>query len=376
MSSIQLYPEVRDASTLGPRYSAPLYLPIGVEGQADVAGTAVLAQIYQINRPSESDTYFGVSSPLGILTKFLLGRGIAPLLASASIKSASAPSLAQRQAVWANFESNQNVRIRMSDSTVQADLVALGTSCANADQLFNKQVAFGGMASGTTKAALITAAGAINSKRFVLCGPGVYDNSGTLLSGCLAAASVAAEVSKNSDIADDLDTDTINNLTGIELDAQGMPIFRKRVVSGSPVNDFEDLLQAGVSPLQNNRAGNGVQITHLRTTYVTDTTFDALMTRLIVDQVFIDVREYCYNSNFLRRGNTPATRADLQGGVEALLAERSNWIQPITMSNGKIGYGVGVLPSVDNRSVSISYQGTVVRGIQTIQVDAQLSIPV
>jgi hypothetical protein len=162
-------------------------------------------------------------------------------------------------------------RIRLTDSETQADLVALATSCANADLLFNKQIAFVGMAAATTKANLIAAATALQgattptlvtspaSTRVVLVGPGVYDASGTLRGGSIAAAAVAAEVAKNADPSNDLDLWQIPILTGIEKDAAGLPLFRRKVVAGAAVNDFEDLLQAGVSPLQPSRVAGGVQ---------------------------------------------------------------------------------------------------------------------
>lgn len=376
MSSLQLFPEVQDKSNLGASFSQALFLAIGVEGQADPAAAATVGQIYPINRPSEADTQFGSTSPLAALVKFILSRGVSPVLAVASIKSNSPPILGARQAAWANLESDPRIRIRMTDDTAQATHVALADSCENAALLYNKQIGFGGLAAGTTKAALISAAAAIASKRFVLVGPGVYNLSGVLLSGNYASAVVASEVAKNSDISDDLDLDLLINLIGIEVGAQGIPIFQNKVVSGSVVNDFEDLLQGGVSPLMTDRSGTGVRITHLRTTFNADTSLDALETALIVDQVFLDVRDYVTNNNFFRRGNNIKTRADLQAGVEALLLERSNWITGILQPDGRIGYGVAVISSGDNRQVTIRYQGVVQRNIQTVVVDAQLSIPV
>jgi hypothetical protein len=371
-----LYPEVIDKSNVGARFIQPLFLTIGVEGQADAGGDAVVGQIYQISRPSDSDTKFGAASSLGLLVKYLLTRGISPVFAVASVKSGTAPTLVQRQAAWQALESNKFVRIRMTDDVTQATLVALAQSCDNASLIYHKQVGFGGMAAGTTKAGLLTAASAIASKRFVLVGPGVLDNNGTLLSGNFGAAAVAAEVAKNQDIADDLDRADLSNFTGIELGATGQPIFSERVVSGAPVNDFEDLLQGGVSPLQLNDLGNGIQITHLRTTWTTDSTFDALETRLIVDQLFIDVRDYCINNLFLRRGNTPANRKLLQAAIAQLLTDRNNWISPVTQPDGTPGYGVSVTASTDLRQVIIAYQGIVQRNIQTIVIDATLSVPV
>jgi len=368
------FPEVVDATSLGPRFSQPLFLPVAVEGQKDAPGTATVATVYEVTTPAQSDTLFGPASSLSALVKFLLGRGLPTVKAIASA-SAAPPTLPQRQTAWAILESDPLVRIRLTDSVTQADLVALAASAVLAELLYHKQVAFMGMAAGTPSATLITAATAIASRRGVLVGPGVYDENGVLLSGMLAAAAVASEVAKNPDIVDDLDLLFLPGFLGIEKDASGMPIFRKKVVAGVAVNDFEVLLTGGVSPLRTGRSG-GLQLTHLRMTYVTDTTYDALQTRLIVDQLFIDVRDYCEGNKFLRRGNTQKTRDDLKAGIEALLDERSNWLLPKAQPDGTFGYMVAIIPSADLRQVTISYQGVVVRGIQKILVDAKLEIPV
>jgi hypothetical protein len=170
-----IFPEVRDVSNLGARFTSPLYLPIAVEGQADAAGTAAVGTVYTINTPADADGYFGPASSLSLLVKFLLSRGVYPVLAVASVKGATAPTLPQRQAAWQTLESMPQVRVRLTDDVAQATLVALAASADNANLIYNKQVAFGGMAAGTTKAALVSAAQAINSKRMVLVGPGIYD---------------------------------------------------------------------------------------------------------------------------------------------------------------------------------------------------------
>lgn len=378
MSSAQLYPEVKDGSSLGALFAQVPFLLIGIEGEAGDDGDADVATPVTISRPIEAETAFGNASSLTNLVKFILGRGVPSLVAVASDKDSSPeafPSLNQRKAAWATLEDDREIRVRLTDSVTQADLVALADSCEWAENINHKQVAFTGMDSGTPKATLISAAAAIGSKRGVLVGPGIYDEDGNLLDGAYAAAAVAAEVSKNPDIADDLDTLVLPGFTGIEQDANGLPVFRIKSNAGTPINDFEDLLQGGVSPLEQSRTGD-VKITHLRMTYQTDGTFDALMTRLIVDQVFIDVRDYCENNKFLRRGNTPETRTDLKAGVEALLFERRNWVAQITQPDGTPGYSVAVTSSPDGRQVIISYSGRVVRGIQTILVDARLQIPV
>lgn len=372
--STQLYPEVKDATSLGPRFAQTMFLPVAVEGQADAGGSAAAGELKTVSRPSDADLFFGPASTLSALIKFVLGRGIPAVIAVASAKGTS-PTLVQRQTAWALLEAEPSIRIRLTDSVVQADHVALADSCEWAEGINNKQTAFVGMATGTTSAALLTAAAAIASKRAVLVGPAVYDENGTLRTGAYASATVAAEVSKNPDIVDDLDTKEIPGLTGIEKDASGLPVFRLRAGAGTPVNDFETLLQGGVSPLKQSPRG-GVEITHLRTTYTTDSTYDALQTRLIVDQLFLDVRDYVLSNLFLRRGNTQKTRDDLRAGVEALLNDRSNWLTQITQPDGNPGYGVAVTSSTDGRQVTVSYKGQVVRGIQTILVDAQLVIPV
>lgn len=373
MPTSQLFPEVIDASTLGPKFNSPIYLPIGVEGQMDSAGSATVGQVKTISRPSESDDFFGPASSLGLLVKFLLGRGVAGIIATASAKGSS-PDITARKAAWSLLESSNDVRIRLTDSTTQADLVALGTSCDYAATMNHKQFALGGLATGTSKANMLTAATAIGHKRFCGVGPGIYDENGILKSGIYAAAAVAAAVSQNPDPSDDLDTMTLPNLTDIEHDANGNPLFKYQVVAGTPVNDFEDLLQGGWSPLMPGRGG-GVAVSHLRMTFTGDATFDALMTRIIVDQVFVIVRDYCYEFNYLRRGNTALNRELLRSGVEALLAEHTDWIQPRIQSDGVIGYNVAVVSSPDNHQMIVSYEGNVVRNTQTILVAGNLSIP-
>jgi hypothetical protein len=372
--STQLFPEVVDASTLLAKPSSPIFLPIGVEGQADNDGTGTTGMLYTISTISDARAMFGVASPLSKIIENVINHGAFPVIAAAS-KKGSAPLLTERQIVWDDLSSDPNVRLRLTDSVVQADLVALAVSCTQADLVNHKQLGFGGLAAGTAKAALITAAGAIASNRFCLVGPGVYDSNGTLQSGAWAAAAICAEVAKNPDLSNDLDLWPMPLLNGIEKTAAGLPIFRNKVSAGAQINDFEGLLQGGVSPLMPGQTGTGVQTSHLRTTYTTNTAYDAIATRLIVDQVFVDVRDYILNTGFLRRGNTLATRNALKAAVIALLFERISWVSPITQADGTDGYNVQVTPSADNRQVTVSYEGKVVRGIQTVQVAASLSIP-
>jgi len=380
----QLFPAVVDASTLGQKLTAPIYLPIGIEGQMDNAGDATVGVLYSIVRTDQAVTRFGSAARLTTLITALLARGAGPIIAVAS-KKGSAPSLSERQAAWALLESDPTVRIRLTDSTTQADLAGLAASCANANLINHKQLCVVGMASGTSKAALITAAAAVaaggakeGATRSVFVGPGVYDDLGTLQDGGWAAAIVASEIAKNGDPSNDLDLLVLSPLPAIEKDAAGMPIFREKVVSGVAVNDFEDLLQAGVSPLMTPpvQGGSGVSISHLRTVYITDTTHDALMTRIIEDQVFIDVRNYIYNAGFLHQGNTPETRKRVQSGVDAVLHERIAWISPLLQPDGSLGYGVDVTSSVDERQLTVNYVGKIVRGIQTVQVTGNLQITV
>ncbi len=379
--STQLDPAVVDASTLQPRLTSSIFLPIGIEGQKEAIGTAVVGTIYRVARIDEANSLFGPTSELSRQIKQVLDRGAGPVVAIAS-KSAATPTLAERQAEWAKLESDENVRIRLTDSLVQADVAALAVSCKNADLLQNKQFCMVGMASGTSAAALEAAADAIAAdaaaaKRAVLLGPGVYDELGTLRSGGFAAACVAAEVAKNADPSLDLDLWTIPYLTAIEKDGAGLNLLRRKVVVGAPVNEYENLLQQGVSPLQPARGvSGGVMTTHLRMVFHTDTTFDNLYTRIIIDQVFLDVKNYILDANYLRLGNTVETRARIKSGVEAVLFERRAWIEPIIQGDGTPGYNVSVVPSLDERQITISYQGEVVRGISTIQVAANLTIAI
>ncbi len=376
-----LYPDVIDAGTLQPKLTSAIYLPIGVEGQKDTGGTAVVATLYVINRVDESSVLFGPASSLHRIVKAVLDRGAGPVIAGASA-SATTPTLGQRQAVWEKMESDETIRLRLTDSEVQADIVALCTSAANADLLYNKQVAIVGMPSGTAKAALITAvdaivtAGATSAKRGTLVGPGVYDDAGTLRGGSFAAAAVAAQMAKNADPTNDLDLSVVPLLTATEKGADGLSVFRRKVVAGVAVNDYEDLLSGGVSPLQPSRLGSGVQVTHLRMAYKVDGSYDSMQTRIIVDQIFIDVKTYVMESNYLSSVNSETVRARIKSGVEAVLLERSEWIKPVEQPDGSQGYNVSVVASVDNRQVVIGYEGIVRRGISTVKVAPTLSIPV
>lgn len=374
----QLFPEVIDGSTLNERASNPVYLPIAVEGQGDAGGTAAVAELKLVSRPADADTFFGPASSLAALVKFLLDQGGGPVYAAVSAKGTT-PTLPQRQTAWAVMEAKREIRIRLTDSTLDADLTALAVSCDNANLLNNKQFAIVGKPASTTKTALLATATAISpasaAKRCVVVGPAVYDAAGTLRSGTYGAAATAVMVALNNDPSDDLDTAKIPNLTGIERDASGNDLFRVTVVTGSVVNDFEDLLQGGISPFMPTPDGSGgVAFSHLRTAYKVDSTFDALMTRVIMDQLFVIIRDYCYRYNQLRRGNTPTTRAALASGIDALLRSVSEWVQPVTLADGSKGYNVQVTSPSNQRQQVISYQGEVVRGTQTIVVAGSLTI--
>jgi hypothetical protein len=381
VSSTLLDPQVIDASTLVPKATSAIYLPIAVEGQADNAGDAVVGVLYSLARVDEATARFGPVAPLTRIVQAILERGAGPVIAVASAKGAT-PTLLQRQSAWQALESDERVRIRLTDSEVQADVSALAVSAAAANLLFHKQIAIVGLAAGTTKANLLTAADSIATggteaaTRSMLVAPGVYDQNGTLRGGSYLAAVYAAEIAKNSDPSNDLDLWNLPLLTGVELGATGLPLFRRQVVAGVAVNDYEDLQQGGVSPAQPSRTPGGVTTTHLRTTFQTNGTFDNLYTRIIEDQIFIDVKDYIFTNNFFRAGNTATTRARIKSGVEAILTERSSWIQTVTQPDGSQGYNVTVTPSADQRQVIIGYEGVVVRGISTVQVAANLTITV
>jgi hypothetical protein len=379
---MQLYPEVIDASQIIPKPSANIFLPIAIEGLADEAGTAVVGVVYVIQREDSSATAFGAASTMHKLVKAVLDRGAGPVVAVASAKGATPPTLANRQAAWEKLESDETVRIRLTDSLVQSDHAALGVSCKNADLIYNKQFCIVGMAPGTAKSAYIAAADSIaadaaGSKRCVLVAPALYDENGAIQSGTFTAAVVAAELAKNPDPANDLDLWPLQRVTSIERGSDGLPVFRRKVSAGVATNEFEELLQGGVSPLSPARGiVQGVQTTHLRMVFKADTSFDNLATRIIIDQVFLDVKEYIYAGGFFREPNTALTRGRIASGVEAILNERSAWVAPVTQPDGTQGYNVTVTSSADQRQVIVAYEGVVVRGINTVRVSAQLYIPI
>jgi hypothetical protein len=373
--STQLFPEVVDATALIARPTAAIFLPVGIEGEMSTAGDATVGQIYTISTNSEAAVAFGANSPLTRICQAVLDGGASPVIAVASDDTAT-PDIAARQSVWDNLASDPRVRLRLTDSIQQADLVALADSAEQAELVQNKQIALMGLPAGTTLAGFTTAATAISSTRGVLIAPSVYNLNGELQTGSYAAAIISAMIATNKDLADDLDLQQVALLSGIEKDSHGNPLFRNKVAGGVRVNEFEQALQGGVSPLSPGLTPGSVEITHLRTTYTTNSAYDALSTRLIVDQLFVDVRDYVKASGFLRRGNTEANRNALAAAVTALLEERAGWVSPVLLANGTTGYGVTVISSADNRQLTVSYQGKVIRGIQTIQIAPVLTIPV
>jgi phage tail sheath gpL-like len=367
------YPEIRDISTLTGVFNLDQYLVMGIEGQKDAAGSQTIAVPVFVTSGQQSDALFGPVSSLSGLVKFCLNQGMNGVWAVASA-SGTLSTLVQRQAAWATLEDNPDVRIRLTDSVVQADLVALADSCEYAEAIQNKQFCFVGLATPTTLVNMTAAATAITSKRAVLVGPGYYDENGALQNGSRAAARVACEVARNPDITDDLDTLALAGTTGIEKDVTTqMPVFRLRANGGTPINDFQTLLSGGVSPLRAGRAGQA-EITHLRTTFTTDTTYDALMTLLIRDETFVGLRSMLEGEKFLRRGNTASNRALCGKLVETWLVAHNDWIEPRTQPNGVLGYGVTVTPSPDLRKMIVDYFGNIVRNNQVIELRGTLTI--
>lgn len=370
-----LYPEIRDTSTLTGVFNLDQFLTVGIEGQADSAGSAAIATPQLCKSADDVNAFFGPNSSLSVLCRFVLAQGLNYVWAVASAKGAP-PILSQRQTAWATLEENPDIRIRLTDSEVQGDLVALADSCEWAEGIQHKQFMFGGLASPTTQAALLAAAAAIASKRGVLVGPGYIDGNGVLLSGRYAAARIACEVARNPDITDDLDTLPLAATNGVEKDpVTGMPLFRLRAGGGIPVNDFAALLTGGVSPLRQGRTGQA-EIVHLRMTYSADATFDALMTLLIKDEIFLGLKAELEVQHFLRRGNTPTNRSLCAKIVDEWLKAHSDWLQPVILPNGAVGYGVTVTSSSDKKKIIVSYQGEIVRNNQVIELQGSFTIPV
>lgn len=368
------FPEIRDVSVLSGMFFTSQFLTIGVEGQSGAGGTATVGTPYEVSDVSQAVDLFDDTSNLTSLITFLLNRGLNSVWAVSSAND-GAPDLAERQTAWEPLNENADVRILLTDDTTQATLVALAEACEDAETIQNKQFCVVAIANPTTKANLTAAAAAIASKRAVLVGPSVYDEDGTLLSGQYAAAYAAAEIAKNPDITDDLDGVAIPNTTGIEKDTNGMPLLRIRINGGTPTNDFSDLLDDGVSPFQQGRNGQA-EFVHLRTTFTTDDTYDALMTLLIMDQSFIEIRSMLLDQKFLRRGNTESNRALAGALTNQWLSTHRDWIEPANLPDGKTGYGVTVTPSEDRKKMTISYKGVVVRNNQKIDVNGVLTIPV
>lgn len=363
-------PMIVDESTLTGVFFAETFLPVGVEGHMS-GGDATINLPETISSASEASDAFGSTSSLTEIVQLLLGRGYDQVTAVASDPS---HDLAGREAAWEALEDDDTIRLRLSDTTVQADMAALGASCENAEAIQNKQFAVCAMAAPTSKATLATIAAAIASKRAVLVGPGVYDLDGNLLSGGMLAALCGAEIAKNPDITDSLNLYEIPATTGIEKEAStGLPLFRLRANGGDPIDDFQDLLDDGVSPLKQADSG-AAAFDHLRTTYTTDDTFDALQTLLIKDSVFLGLKQELADNKFLRKPNTVDNRNLAAAIVDAWLKAHDTWVSPIQLPDGKTGYGVTTASSTDGKKFTVSYFGQIVRGTNVIAIDGMLSI--
>lgn len=368
------YPQIVDKSTLTGVYQADQFLVVGVEGQMDVAGSQAVGLPALVTDPNQAATLFGPSSSLTKLVQFCLGRGLSQVWAVASA-SGTTPTLLQRQTAWAPLEDNRDIRIRLTDSVVQGDQAALADSCENAEGIQCKQHCYVGIPAGTTKAAALTWAAAVASKRGIVTAAGVYDSNGNLLGGQYGAAYAACEVAKNPDISDSMNNMSIAGTSGVEKEtATGLPVFRQRTNGGTPLNDLQDLLTAGISPYALSRDGRA-RFTHLRTSWTVDTTFDALQTLLIKDQVFIDIRTLLYNMNAVRKAQTADNMSLAAKAVEGYLKSHADWVAPVLLPNGDIGYGVTVVPGVDGKSYTINYFGGVVRGTNVININGTLTIP-
>lgn len=368
------YPQIVDKSTLTGVFNVDQFLAIGIEGQADAAGSATVALPYVIASVEDANAIFGPVSRLTGVIKLVLARGINFVYAVASAKAAG-PTLVQRQTAWANLEANADIRIRLTDSETQADLVALADSCEWAETIQNKQFCIVGLAGPAVKATSIAAATALASKRGIIVDPGIYDVNGVLLTGRFAAAAAACEIAKNPDITDSLNKAPIPATTGIEKEAaSGLPVYRLKANAGTPINDFQDLLTGGVSPFETASDGRAA-FSHLRTTWTTDTSFDALQTLLIKDQVFIDIRNLLLGTNALRTPNTADNRSLAAKIVERYLKSHDDWVAPVKLGDGTTGYGVTVVTAPDLKSFTVNYFGAIVRGTNVININGTLTIP-
>lgn len=366
-------PQIVDRSSLTGVFIADDFLPMGVEGHMSNDGDAALNRPERISSAEEAQTAFGVGSSLTNLITLILGRGIASVTAVASDPT---HELTSRETAWEALEDDPAIRVRLSDGTTQADMVAHANSCEYAEAIQNKQMCFMAPQTPTSKATLSTLAAAIASKRAVLLGPGIYDLDGVLRGGADVSAIVAGEIAKNGDITDSLNLYEIPATAGIEMEtATGLPLFRVRANGGSPVDDFQDLLDDGVSPLRQSPDGLAA-FTHLRTTWTQDETFDALQTLLIKDEVFLGIRQELLNNNFLRKPNTLDNRTLAAAIVDAWLKAHSTWVSPIVLPNGTLGYGVSTTQGSDGKSFTISYFGNVVRGTNVIAINGTLTIAV
>lgn len=366
-------PRVVDKSSLTGVFVADSFLKVGVEGHMANDGDATIGLPVPITSYEDAITAFGNTSTLTSIVQFLLSRGLDEVVA---VASDATHGLDAREDAWEALADDPTIRIRLTDDDTQATLAALANSCEDAELIDNKQFMVGALAAPNSKSTLGAAAAAIASKRGVLVGPGVYDLDANLLSGGTLAALIGAEIAKNPDITDSLNLYNIPATAGIEKQATtGLPLFRRRANGGAPIDDFQDLLDDGVSPLMQSPLGTAA-VNHLRTTFTDDDTFDALTTLLIKDGVFLGIRDMLLSEGFLHQPNTASNRTLAASMTDTWLKAHNSWVFPIVLPNGNTGYGVTSTSSPDGKSFTISYFGNVVRGTNVINVNGTLTVPV
>lgn len=362
-----------DQSTVTGVFNTNTYLKIGVEGEMGDDGDATINLPETITSVEDAATAFGAAtgSSLTRLVQLILSRGVSQVVAVASDPT---HKLTSRQTAWEALEDDPTIRMRFSDGTTQADLVALAESCENAEAINNKQFCVVAMATPSSKATMSTIAQAMNSKRGVLVGPGIYDLNGVLRGGADAAVYAGCEIAKNPDITDSLNLYEIPATAGVELEAAtGRPLVRLRANGGDPIDDFQDLLDDGVSPFKLAPSGLA-SFSHLRTTFTDDDTFDALQTLLVKDETFLGVRQELLDQKFLRKPNTQDNRDLACAIVDSWLKAHDTWVAPTPLPDGTTGYGVTAVSSEDQKSFTISYFGQVVRGTNVIVLNETLTI--
>lgn len=316
-----------------------------------VLGTAPSARagLYTVTSRVDAVDAFGADSGLGRMLTAAYQNGAGTVLAycveNGNYTAAIEAVLALKKAAYCCMES-----VLLDDQT------ALRDALISAAGQKGECIGVVGM-SLPTKAQLLERAAALDSERMVLVGPDVYDDDGTAVGGCIAAAALCGLLAAQTDPALPLNGAVLAGFGGVSQTYED--------------TDVDALVQGGVTVLE---AFSG-SVTVLRgiTSRQTvgegrDTTWRELNTILIADDVIPGIRS-TLAAQFSRAKNNAATRNAIGTAVALELENRLRreiieGYDDLSVTASEQGGGI----------CQVSFSFAVVHGLNQIHLTANIQV--